>query len=126
MNSVQLIGRLTRDPELRKTTTDKDVATFSLAVEREYGKGDVDFFDCVAWGSEARFVDGYFHKGDMLALKGRGQFREYPDRQGVTKRIFEVIAERVYFCGSKSKAESPKPESGEFVPVEEDDGELPF
>lgn len=127
MNSITLMGRLTRDPELRKTTTEKDVATFSVAVEREFSKSEVDYFDCVAWGNEARFVGGYFHKGDMIALKGRGQFRDWTDRNGQNKRIFEVIVERAYFCGSKPK---PIPDNAivekGFLPVEDDDGILPF
>ena len=128
INNVMLLGRLTRDPELRHTQSGTSVASFTLAVDG-FNKGDVDFINCVAWRQTGEFVSKYFEKGDQLALTGRISVRSYEDKNGDKRTATEVIAERVSFCGGK-KSES-KPRRGEDVTAEDfedldEDEELPF
>lgn len=128
INNVMLLGRLTRDPELRHTQSGTSVATFTLAVDG-FNKGDVDFINCVAWRQTGEFVSKYFEKGDQLALTGRISVRNYEDKNGDKRTATEVIAERVSFCGGK-KSEG-KPRRGEDVTAEDfedldEDEELPF
>lgn len=148
MNLVVLMGRLTRDPELRHTQSGTPVSTFSLAVDRGYtpkdgGERQTDFIDIVAWRSTAEFVTKYFVKGQMAAVVGRLQIRDWTDKDGNKRRSAEVIADNVYFTDSKKSRESdggfsytqqkndisdyPSPVTGsEFMELEEDDGDLPF
>ena len=128
INNVMLLGRLTRDPELRHTQSGTSVASFTLAVDG-FNKGDVDFINCVAWRQTGEFVSKYFEKGDQLALTGRISVRNYEDKNGDKRTATEVIAERVSFCGGK-KSEG-KPRRGEDVTAEDfedldEDEELPF
>lgn len=112
MNSVILLGRLAKDPEERKTDSGKTVTSFTVAVRRETGDS-ADFIDCVAWQSTGEFVAQYFRKGDMIAVKGRLQLRDWTDKEGNKRRNAEVLAERVYFGGNKKQQAA-------------EDGELPF
>ena len=128
INNVMLLGRLTRDPELRHTQSGTSVASFTLAVDG-FNKGDVDFINCVAWRQTGEFVSKYFEKGDQLALTGRISVRNYEDKNGDKRTATEVIAERVSFCGGK-KSEG-KIRRGEDVTAEDfedldEDEELPF
>lgn len=111
MNSVNLVGRLCKDPELRKTQNGTSVSQFSIAVPRdgkkEEGKPEADFINCVAWRSSANYLCLYGHKGQQLELSGRLQTRSYKDKDGKTVYITEVIADRISLL---SKAEG-KPES---------------
>lgn len=107
MNVVAIQGRLTRDPELRKTQSDVSVVNFSLAVERDFkdresGERQADFFDVTAWRYTADFVSSYFHKGDMALVHGRLQNNRYTDREGNNRVKIEVQADNVYFCGPRS------------------------
>lgn len=131
------MGRLTRDPELRHTQSGTAVASFSLAVDRDYksqdGERETDFLDIVAWRSTADFVSKYFSKGRMAVVEGRLQTRDWKDRDGNRRRSFEIIAENVYFGDSKraapdSDARNDDPiASGEFRQLPDDEeGELPF
>lgn len=100
------MGRLTRDPEMRKTQNDIPVASFSLAVDRDYkkdGEKETDFIDIVAWRSTAEFVSKYFAKGRMAVVEGRLQIRDWTDKEGNKRRSAEVIADNVYFGDSKPK-----------------------
>ena len=128
INNVMLLGRLTRDPELRHAQSGTSVASFTLAVDG-FNKGDVDFINCVAWRQTGEFVSKYFEKGDQLALTGYISVRNYEDKNGDKRTATEVIAERVSFCGGK-KSEG-KPRRGEDVTAEDfedldEDEELPF
>ena len=108
LNHIVLMGRMTRDPEVRYTSSNIPVASFTLAVERdvkgEGGERGVDFIDCVAWRSGAEFIKKYFRKGSMTAVSGRLQMREWADREGNKRRAPEVVADNVYF-GESKKAE---------------------
>jgi len=111
LNRIILMGRLTRDPELRHTQTGTPVASFSLAVERDFkdkatGDRATDFIDVVAWRQTAEFVSRYFAKGRMAVVEGRLQIRDWTDKEGNKRRTAEVVAENVYFGESKRDAEA--------------------
>ena len=106
LNHIVLMGRLTRDPELRRTGSGIAVASFSLAVDRDYQSKDaaektVDFIDIVAWRNTAEFVSKYFTKGRMAVVSGRLQIRTWTDKEGTKRRTAEVVADNVYFGDSK-------------------------
>ena len=149
LNRIVLMGRLTRDPELRHTQQNTPVATFSLAVDRDFkgrdsGERATDFIDIVAWRSTAEFVSKYFTKGRMAVVEGRLQIRDWTDRDGGKRRSAEVVADNVYFAdsrrdgdtgGSYSRPAAPAPMSDyglpplggdQFAELADDDGELPF
>lgn len=137
LNNVTLMGRLTADPELRKTTNDKSVVSFSLAVERNYkseGETQVDFIRCTAWRQTAEFISKYFTKGQMLAVQGALRNEEYTTKSGDKRTNTVVLVDKAFFCDRKSGAtEKPiEPSSLEntvaddaFMPLEDDD-DLPF
>ncbi|HOQ38591.1 MAG TPA: single-stranded DNA-binding protein [Acetivibrio sp.] len=135
MNKVFLMGRLTKDPEVRHTTTGKMLCLFRLAVNRRFSKQEdqeqADFFPVTAWEKTAEFCNNYFHKGQQVAVIGRIQNRSWNDDQGNKHTITEIIAEEVFFADSKKDSYSTdglqhKDSDLEgFFPVE-DDGELPF
>lgn len=110
MNKAILMGRLTRDPELKKTANDISVCTFSLAIDRNYknkdGERQTDFIPVVAWRQQAEFVSKYFSKGQRMLVVGSIQPRSYEDQAGQKKYITEVIAEEVYFTDSKRDSHS--------------------
>ena len=136
LNRIILMGRLTRDPELRHTQAGTSVASFSLAVDRDFkdkstGEKGTDFIDIVAWRSSAEFVSRFFTKGRMAVVEGRLQLRDWTDKDGGKRRSAEVVAEHVYFGDSKQRSESDTasapPASGDFREIPEDEeGELPF
>lgn len=110
LNHITLMGRLTRDPELRYTQSQTPVASFSLAVDRDFagrdgGERQTDFIDIVAWRHTAEFVSKYFTKGSMAVVSGRLQIRDWTDRDGNKRRSAEVVAENVYFGESKRSRE---------------------
>ena len=110
LNKIILMGRLTRDPELRRTGSGTAVTSFSLAVDRDFksqsGEKETDFIDIVAWRSTAEFVSKYFTKGRMAVVEGRLQMRDWTDKDGNKRRSAEVVADNVYFGDSKRDAES--------------------
>jgi single-strand DNA-binding protein len=117
MNKVMLIGRLTKDPDLRYTQSGTAVANFTLAVNRRYnpnGEQEADFINCVAWQKAAEFVADYFHKGKQMALEGRLQVRSYDGDDGKRRWVTEVVVEQMEFVGSKndSKGNSGNGNSG--------------
>jgi len=147
MNQIVIMGRLTRDPELRHTSNGTAVASFSLAVDRGYTPKDggerlTDFIDVVAWRNSAEFVSKYFTKGQMAAVTGRLQIRDWTDKDGNKRKSAEVIADNIYFTESKKSRESSfapvevkedysasystPVESSDFAELDMDDGELPF
>lgn len=110
LNHIVIMGRLTRDPELRRTGTGIAVASFSVAVDRDFGGRDggereTDFIDCVAWRTTGEFVSKYFTKGSMIVVSGRLQIRNWTDKDGNKRRTAEVVADNVYFGESKRSAE---------------------
>lgn len=150
LNRIILMGRLTRDPELRHTQGGVAVSSFSLAVDRDFkdkatGEKATDFIDVVAWRQTGEFVSRYFAKGRMAVVEGRLQIRDWTDKEGNKRRSAEVVADNVYFGDSKRDAESggyqggygrptsPAPDYGmpsladdQFSDLADDDGELPF
>ena len=132
LNKIILMGRLTRDPELRKTGNGTAVTSFTLAVDRDYkpqdGERETDFIDVVAWRGTGEFVSKYFTKGRMAVVEGRLQVRDWKDKDGAKRRSTEVIADNVYFGDSnRSESGTPAEPSGEFHEVpDEEKGELPF
>lgn len=139
LNHIVIMGRLTRDPELRYTQSQTPVASFTLAVDRDFksdgGERQTDFIDCVAWRQSAEFVSKYFHKGSMAVVSGRLQLRDWTDKDGGKRRSAEVVTDNVYF-GESRKTENTggtgygrsyqPPASGKFVETDDEDGELPF
>ena len=149
LNKIILMGRLTRDPELRRTQSGTAVTSFSLAVDRDFksqsGEKETDFIDVVAWRNTAEFVSKYFTKGRMAVVEGRLQIRDWTDQNGGKRRSAEVVADNVYFGDSKREGGSDygsapaysAPYSGyaapaapgghsDFAEIGEEDGELPF
>ena len=110
LNHITIMGRLTRDPELRRTGSGIAVASFSLAVDRDYspkdgGERETDFIDCVAWRQTGEFVSKYFTKGSMIVVSGRLQVRSWTDKEGNKRRTAEVVAENLYFGDSRRDSE---------------------
>ncbi len=147
LNHIVLMGRLTRDPELRRTGSGVAVTSFSIAVDRDFGKNEAgeketDFIDIVAWRQTAEFVQKYFTKGRMIVVSGRLQIRNWTDKDGNKRRSAEVVADNVYFGDSKrdgdtsfaprygapADAAAPAMPSGgsDFAMLEDDDSQLPF
>ena len=128
LNRIILMGRLTRDPELRHTQNGTAVASFTLAVDRQFkdanGDRQADFIDIVAWRQTGEFAAKYFTKGRMAVVEGRLQIRDWQDRDGNKRRSAEVVADNVYFGDSRSSEKEVSPQ--EFVELDEDDSELPF
>lgn len=123
LNKIIIMGRLTRDPELRYTQNDTPVASFTLAVDRDFKSKDsdergTDFIDVVAWRTTAEFVSRYFSKGRMAVVEGRLQIRAWTDRKGNKRRSAEVVAASVYFGDSK------KADSGGYNRQPDDDSAL--
>ena len=140
LNHITLMGRLTRDPELRRTRNDVPVCSFSLACDRDYksqdGEKETDFIDIVAWRHTAEFVSEYFAKGRMAVVEGRLQLRDWTDKDGNKRRQAEILCENVYFGESKSTGggldqygydnEGQKYGESPFNEIGDEDGELPF
>ena len=152
LNHIVLMGRLTRDPELRRTGSGIAVASFTLAVDRDYAaqgaEKETDFVDIVAWRNTAEFVSRYFTKGRMAVVTGRLQIRNWTDKDGNKRRSAEVVADNVYFGDSKRDGASASagfdqtpsyaapqpyqqsapqaPAASGFSMLEDDDSELPF
>lgn len=129
MNHITLMGRLTRDPELRHTNNGTAVASFTIAVEhRASQETHTDFIDIVAWKGAAEFVSKFFTKGQLIALHGRLSIREWTDKEGNKRKSAEVVADNIYFAESKkNRSESAEqPEAVEFTVLDEDEGDLPF
>lgn len=118
LNVAIIMGRLTRDPELRRTNSGKPVASFTVAVDRDFApdgqEKETDFIDCVAWKGTAEFVEKYFKKGSMIALKGRLQLRNWTDKDGNKRRTAEIVADQVYFGEAKKSSEGSNSTQGQF------------
>lgn len=131
MNKVVLMGRLTKAPDIKYTqSTNTQVASFSLAVNRRFAKQgeerQADFINIVAWSKTAEFVSKYFKKGQQVGVIGRIQTRNYEDDKGVKHYITEVVAEEVYFADTKKdNTENENPQQDDLAPIQDDD-ELPW
>ena len=152
LNQIVIMGRLTRDPELRRTGSGTAVASFTLAVDRDFsgrdgGEKETDFIDCVAWRQTGEFVSKYFVKGRVAVVSGRLQIRLWTDKDGNKRRSAEVIADSVYFGDSKKESDNggssyddntygshgsyggysaPSSPSSDFAMLDDDDMQLPF
>ena len=141
LNRINIMGRFVSDPELRRTNSGTAVASFTLAVDRDFSGKDAeketDFIDCTAWKHSAEFVSKYFSKGRMAVVSGRLQMRSWTDKDGNKRRNAEVVADNVSFCGSKNENTAPqttyppvanasKPTANAFEAIEDDDDALPF
>ena len=143
LNHIVIMGRLTRDPELRRTGTGTAVASFTLAVDRDFsskdgGEKETDFIDCVAWRQTGEFVSKYFSKGRMAVVSGRLQIRGWTDKEGNKRRSAEVVADQVYFGDSKKEESSGSSyapataytqhtsQDSDFAPLDGHDEQLPF
>ena len=150
LNKIILMGRLVKDPELRRTQSGTAVTSFRIAVDRDFksqdGSKQADFFDVVAWRNTAEFVSKYFTKGRMAVVEGRLQIRDWTDRDGGKRRSAEVIADNVYFgdsrrdgagdfggapgysapMGGRSNYAAPMDNHSDFAEIGEEDGDLPF
>ena len=149
LNHITIMGRLTRDPELRRTGSGVAVTSFTLAVDRDFGKNEqgereTDFIDCVAWRQTGEFVSKYFTKGRMAVVSGRLQIRSWNDKDGNKRRTAEVVADNVYFGDSKREGDSGNAYSApaapsyggysapasspasDFAMLDDDDAQLPF
>lgn len=148
LNHIDIMGRITRDPELRATGSGVSVCAFTVAVDRDYaqnGERETDFIDCVAWRKAGEFVARNFTKGSMIVVSGRLQMRGWTDKDGNKRRAAEVVADDVYFGEARKRQEGAGSEtvgnaypgcgigagkdasrSGEFAQLEEDDPKLPF
>lgn len=141
LNHITIMGRLTRDPEMRRTGSGVPVTSFTIACDRDFsGKGsekETDFIDVTAWRNTAEFVNSYFTKGRMAVVSGRLQIRKWTDKNGTERRSAEVVADNVYFGDSKKEESStysapnfnaysaPAPAS-DFAMLDDDDAHLPF
>ena len=140
LNKIILMGRLCTNPELRRTGSGTAVTSFSLACDRDFksqsGDKETDFIEVVAWKNTAEFVSKYFSKGRMAVVEGRLQIRDWTDKAGNKRTTAEVVADNVYFADSKrSESNENQKEnfnalsgrlSDDFVPISEEDGEIPF
>ena len=137
LNEIILQGRLTETPELKTTNSGKSVTSFTLAVERDFstdGNKETDFINIVTWNKTAEFVSKYFAKGKQMVVKGSLQVRKYQTQNGENRYATEVVAEKVYFCGDRERAETtPAQESvgfaqhtGNFEEVMFQDEDIPF
>ena len=122
LNKVILMGRLTKSPDTRTTQNGKFVSSFTLAVDRDFDRDKVDFIPCVTWGKTAEFVDKWFQKGQLVAVTGELQSRQYTDRDGNKRTVYEVTCQTVHFAESK-RNESKAPDVAYEAT---DDEEVPF
>ncbi len=152
LNHITIMGRLTRDPELRRTGSGVAVASFSVAVDRDYsgrdgGEKKTDFIDCVAWRQTGEFISKYFTKGRMIVVDGRLEMRDWTDKEGNKRRSAEIIVANAYFGDSKRDGDNgssyagssyaapatgfggysaPASPASDFAMLEDDDAQLPF
>ena len=126
LNAITILGRVSKDVELRTTDSGMHVANFSVAVDRDFQSGgtkkEVDFFDCVAWKQAADFIQKHFQKGRMICLNGRMQSRKWTDKSGNTRVAWELVVSNAYFCGDYDSSLG----TGAKFTEEPDDGNLPF
>jgi single-strand DNA-binding protein len=116
LNHITIMGRLTKDPELRRTGSGVAVASFTVAADRDFGEKETDFIECVAWRQTGEFVSKYFTKGRMAVVSGRLQFRSWTDKDGNKRKTAEVVADNVYFGDSKKDESNDQSGYTGFIP----------
>lgn len=135
LNHITIMGRLTKDVELRRTNTGTAVASFTLACDRDFGEKETDFIEVVAWKNTAEFVSKYFGKGRMAVVSGRLQIRKWQDKDGNKRSTAEVVADNVYFGDAKKDASENNAikhsaddqySANNFDMLEDYDSQLPF
>lgn len=127
LNHITIMGRIVRDPELRRTGSGVAVASFTIACDRDFGEKEADFIDCVAWRSTGEFVSKHFTKGRMIVVSGRLQIRKWTDKDGNKRSTAEVVADDVYFGDSKRDADQQAAvPASDFVMLDGEDDQLPF
>lgn len=130
LNNVIIMGRLTRDPELRRTQGGTAVTSFTMAVDRDFksqsGEKETDFIDVVAWRNTGEFAAKYLAKGRMAAVEGRIQVRDWQDKDGNRRKSVEVVADNVYFADSKRDSKPQESRDDQEFDEIEDDGDFPF
>lgn len=133
LNHITIMGRITKDIELRRTATGVAVASFTLAVDRDFkeknGDRETDFIECVAWKNTAEFISKFFAKGRMAVVSGRLQIRSWQDKDGNKRRTAEVLAENVYFGDSKPATDNNvghTAPASDFAMLTDSDEQLPF
>ena len=130
LNNVIIMGRLTRDPELRRTQGGTAVTSFTMAVDRDFksqsGEKETDFIDVVAWRNTGEFAAKYLAKGRMAAVEGRIQVRDWQDKDGNRRKSVEVVADNVYFADSKRDSKPQESRDDQEFDEIEDDGDWPF
>ena len=148
LNHITIMGRLTRDPELRRTGTGVGVASFRVAVDRDYapkdgGERKTDFIDCVAWRQTGEFISKYFTKGRMIVVEGRLEMRDWTDKDGNKRTSAEINVDNAYFGDSRRDGDggsyaqvapaqsyggysAPTPAASDFAMLDDDDAQLPF
>lgn len=126
LNHINLMGRLTKDVELRRTGSGVAVASFTIAVDRDFSKEkETDFIDIVAWKNTAEFANNYLSKGRMVVISGRLQIRSWTDKDGNKRKTAEVVADNIYFADSK-KDSSPSTPANNYPVLDDQDEGLPF
>lgn len=129
LNHITVMGRLTKDPELRRTGSGKAVTSFTVACDRDFsqnGQKETDFIECVAWGKAGEFVDRNFAKGQMIVVSGRLQMRKWTDRNENKRTSAEVVAEHIYFGESRGERNTVQEPAQDYAVVDGDDDQLPF
>ena len=129
LNIIALMGRLTKDPEMRQTQSGKGVANFTIACDRNFASAgrerETDFFDIVAWGKTAEFACNYFKKGQLVAVNGTLQTRSYETKEGQKRKVYEIVADNLHFAeGKRDSAPAPQP-TDDFTQID-DSEDLPF
>ena len=132
LNNSVLMGRLARDPELRRTNTGKSVTSFTIAVDNFGKDSGTSFIPCVAWQHTGEFINNYFMKGSQIAVEGRLQSRQYETKDGRKQTAVELVVSQAHFCGKKEdggdgySAGEPAYQQNNFTPLSGSDDELPF
>lgn len=125
LNTITVMGRITKDIELRRTNTGTPVASFTVAVDRDFDKGKTDFIECVAWKNTAEFAAKYFSKGSKAVVTGSLQMRDWEDKNGNKRRSAEIVVGSMYFADSKKESGYSALVAPEMDEIE-DDGDVPF
>lgn len=128
LNHCVIMGRLTADPEIRRTSSGKAVCSVTVAVDNPGKDSGASFIPCVAWEKTAEFIEKYFSKGSLLALEGRLQTRSYETSKGEKRTVCELVVAQVHFCGKREEtaASATIPMANDFAMLDDDDASLPF
>ena len=126
LNHITIQGRLTRDPEIRRTNSGKAVCSFTIACDKPGKDSGASFIECVAWEKTADFIGNYFAKGSMVVLEGRLESRQYETKDNQKRTVLEVVVSQAHFCEKKKEESAPNIVVGGFAPITEPDAELPF